>query len=412
MTSVPDTEVRIFFGSDATGDGLFILDDPVRGLLDSVYELGGDSGTDITGTLNAYNFERGRDGLIFDSIDPGSGALTMNNEDRRYDPLHAAGPYFGQVRPAKPVTIDVLGVRVFTGEVSDWDIDYQVSGRGVAQASIEDPLAFIGRQRFLEWTTTGSQAAGARLTTILNRGEVGWSGGARDLDTGVSTLQSDLVTYGSNVLNYCQLVAQSDLGLFFASRDGLLTFRDRHATIGAATSVTFGTGGIPFVGMALTFGSEVFYTAVSVDREGGIAQTVVSSLATTDGYRPLALSGLLQDSDSQALDMATYLANVYATGDGYVSQIVVNLHDTTNLTTANIIAICELDIGDVVDFVHTPMGVGSAIDQSLVVQGIRHDRDPETHVVTVSTAPLEQQNPFILDNAVLGALDGVGLLTF
>lgn len=411
MTAIPDSTVKIFFGETSTGSTTFTLDDPVRGLLDSVYVLGGDAGTDVTGTVNGYSFERGRDGLIFETIDAGTGAIAMNNEDRAYDPLYSSGPYFGDIRPGKHVYIDVLGVQVFDGQVSDWDIDYQVSGRAVAQASIEDGLATIGRQRFLDWTATAGQTAGPRFTDILNRTEVAWSGGARDLDTGVSTLQADNVSWGSNVLNYCQLVAQSDLGLFYASRDGLLTFRDRHDTIGATSSASFGDGGIGFTGVAMTFGSEVFYTYVTVDREGGTVQSVAGPTVADDGYRTLSLSGLLQDSDSQALDMAQYLANIYAAGDGYVSAIVINLNTITH-TTDQILTICGLDIGDVIDITFTPKGVGNAVDQSLVVQGIRHDRDPENHVVTISTARLEQQNPFTLDDTVLGLLDGIGVLTF
>jgi hypothetical protein len=276
---------------------------------------------------------------------------------------------------------------------------------------LEDALAVLGRQQFDEWTTTGGQTAGDRYDDILNRSEVAWNGGARDIDTGVSTLQADVVSWGSNVLNYCQLVAVSDLGLFFASRDGLLTFRDRHATIGAESVASFGGSGIGFTGVSITFGSEVFYTRVSVDREGGTAQTVESANAATDGIIPLSLTGLLQDSDSQALDMATFLANVYATGDAYISSITIDLNTITH-TTDDIQAICRLDLADVVDVYFIPNDVGFPIEQSLVVYGIRHDRDPESHIVTLTLGRLEQSWPFILDDPVLGVLDGDSLLTF
>lgn len=404
--SKPDLTVTVYFGTTATGTGIFHLN---SSLLDGADVLGGDIGTEVSATTDKVTIRRGRPAQIFDTIDAADGNAELNNELRTYDPLYTAGAYYGLIAPGVRARFEGNGVVFFDGRAADWNYEYEVDGQSVAHMQLEDALAVLARQEFDEWTATASQAAGARLTDILNRPEVAWAGGARDIDTGVSVLQGDLVTWGSNVLNYCQLVAQSDYGQFFCSRDGLLTFRDRHANIGASVAVAFGTGGIPFQGIGLAFGAELFYNRVSVDRLGGIEQTYTTTTATTDGVRSLSLSGLLMDTDTQALDMATYLANIYASGETRVSMIRIMLDDDDLLTVAQIAQVLALDINSLISVTWTPNGVGTAISQTCVVQGIDHDIDAVTHTVTLALGKYDSRAPFILDQSLLNSAD---VLTF
>lgn len=400
----PTTTVEVFFGNSATGDGLFQLN---SSLLDGADVLGGDLGTDVTADVNSVSFRRGRPSQLFEVIDPATGTVQLNNELRTYDPMYSAGTHYGFIKPGLRAVVTSNGITVFDAKVADWNLDYQVSGRSTAMMELEDALAVLGRQEFDEWTTTASQTGGPRLADVLNRDEVGWSGGARDLDTGVSVLQDDLVTWGSNVLNYCQLVAQSDLGQFFASRDGLITFRDRHSNLGSTPSAEFaddGTG-IAFQSVASTFGAEVYFTRVIVDRENGIAQAATVASAAEDGVRSLTITGVLQDSDTQALDMAVFLATVYSAGDTRLSMVRVALDDRL-LSLAQITQVLQLDINSLVQVTFTPNGVGDPIVQSCVVQGIDHDITPDSHWVTLWLSKYDQSNPFILDESVLdGTVD-------
>lgn len=406
----PETSVLVYFGEDATGAGIFQLD---HSLLDGSDVLGGDTGTEVNDTCDAISIRRGRPSQLFEVIDPATGELRLNNETRVYDPLYTAGPYYGMFKPGKRASIRAGGITIFDAKVADWNLDYDVSGESTATLLLEDALAVLGRQEFDEWTTTASQTAGDRYTDILNRSEVSWAGGARDLDTGVSVLQADLVTWGSNVLNYCQLVQQSDLGLFFASRDGLLTFRDRHSNIGGTPAVAFtddGTG-VLFGSVQTSVGAEVYYTRVIIDREGGIAQSYTTAAAASDGVRSLTITGLLQDSDPQALDMATFLANAYASGDTRISMLRVPLDDEL-MSTDDISSVLRLDLGSLVSVTFTPNGIGDPIEQWCTVQGIDHDIDAVQHWVTLWLTRFDQTTPFILDDATYGVLGGPGLLTF
>lgn len=415
----PTFEVLVFFGLTPTASTTFTLDDPTRGLLDDVYELGGDTGTDVTADMVNIRVDRGRRSPIFTDIDAGQVRVTLNNEDRTYDPLHTAGPYYGLLTLGKRVRILANSVVIFDGRISDWELTYDVSGRSVAEFVAEDALATLARKTFDDWTATASQTAGPRLTSVLNRTEVAWPGGQRDLDTGIATLQGDAVSWGSSVLNYCQLVAKSDgPAAFFASREGLVTFRDRRANLTGPSVVTFadtnhGPSGTSALinGIGITVGSEEFYTRVSVRREGGTVQSYTSATAGDDDVVTLTLNGLLLDSDAQALDYATYYANAYAAGAARVSSVSTTVDDRT-MSTAVLAAVLGIEINDKVSISWTPNGVGDPIAETAVVIGIQMDGSPDLCTMTLTLGRLDNRAPFILDSDTDGVLSGPNALVF
>lgn len=414
--SHPTISVLVYFGTVATGGNVFTLDDPTKGVLDNVtYTLGGDTGTEVSSYVRSLSFDRGKPELVFDDISAGIARVVFDNRDRRFDPFHASGPYYGNLKPGKRVTIAANGITVFDGRVQDWQLDYEVSGNSTATMIVEDALATLARKQFNDWTTTASQTAGQRLTDVLNRPEVAWPGGQRSLSTGISVLQGDTVTWGSNVLNYCQLVARSDgPSAFFASRTGVLTFKDRQSNLNAAAVATFndqGTG-IPFTDVQHKSGADTFYTRVSVDRAGGTAQTYTTSTSQSDDVISLSISNTLQNSDAQALDMASYYANVYATGEARVSGVGVVLATEIGVTTDYQATILRLELNDVVSVSWTPNGVGSAITQKAVIIGISHRITPAMHEVQLSLGKFDNRAFFILDDPVYGVLDAGNVLAF
>ena len=287
--------------------------------------------------------------------------------------LFAQAPYHGELVPGKRVNVAVWGQTVFDGTAEDWNNEWSVDRDASATLFAIDGLGDLAMREFDEWTTT-SQTAGPRLTASLNRGEVNY-GINRDFDTGASTLQSDVVTWGSNVLNYCQLVAKSDAGRFFATRENVLRFMDRHALLNPQSAVEFrddGTG-VAFHGIETQVGAELLFNRVGVDREGGTLQTVEDTDAQTEfGVRALNLSGLLMDSDEQSADMADWLLNTYKAPVVRIASVMVKVNA---LTAEQRGAVTRLDLGDVIAVSWTPQGIGDPLEQTLVVEGVEHACD-------------------------------------
>jgi hypothetical protein len=425
----PATTVTAFFDLSATGGAFFTLDDPTKGELDNVtYTLAGDIATDITADTMRVSVRRGRDSQLFEDIPAGTASVQLQNRTRTYDPTFdgatfaltdesgyaltdgsglslldvSSSPYAQNIRPGKRVTIASNGISIFDGIVADWDLDYEVGGMSLAFAQCVDALGQLGRMEFNAWTATASQTAGPRITDVLDRPEVAFTAN-RSIDTGVSVLQGDSVSASSNVLNYLQLVTRSDLGRLFASRSGVVTFKDRTAAPTALVSVTFaddGTG-VPFQGIAMSYGSELLYNRVSIDRVGGSRQTVNDSASQAlYGASSLSESGLLMNSDAQSLDMANILLSAYKDPELRVAELVVELGA---LTTANQLDVLALDMASVVAVTWTPNGVGTEVSRVCIVEGIRHDVTPDSHTVTLS---LGDRRTFVtLDDASLGRLD-------
>lgn len=413
MSTLPDPTVTLFLGLPYSGGNFFVLNDPVKGVLDNTtYLLAGDLGTNISASAYDIQIRRGTT-TPTEQPDIGTATVSFRNYDRRFDPLNTASPLYGTLGPGQQVQVDMYGERLFAGYTDDWFNSYDISGEAIGSFPCIDGLGVLGRQSFDAWTTTPGQQAGARLADILNRLEVAWPGGLRSLATGVNTLVGDNVTWGSNPFNYCQLVAESDYGVVFVDRFGVFTYRDRTALLDPVPVKTFTDEGwgIPFSTAELTGAGERFYNQVSVDADGGTVQTSsVDTVTMSTPIRRLALSGLLMDSDAQALALADWLRGLYSQPIPRIKSIGVNF---AAMRDADQPSVARLDVSDVVRVRWTPLGTGSTIDESYSIVGLEHSIPFDSpHFATYWLAPITQSVVFILDNATFGLLDGVGRLAF
>ena len=408
--SAQATTVDFNFGVAEAND--FILDDATRGVLDgSTYRLA-DGFSSVTADVTSVTIRRGRFSQLFDVFDAGSCTIALDNQDRTYDPQYSSSPYYGYIIPGRQVRITTGTTSIFVGKVEDWNFEYDVSTRSTAIAQATDALGQFGYQNLINFTPTGGQLPGARLIDVANNAS--WPIVDTDFDPGVSTLQADTPDANTNDLSYMQEVAKSDLGYLFASRTGVLTFRDRHHLFnGVMSGATFGPAGIGITSVAISYGTEQLYSTVTVTRDGGTAQTVtltsIQDFVETYGVpRSLAVSGLLLETDTQSLDMATYLLGIYDTPEYRIDSVTVQL---AGLTTGNQNLVLGLEIGSLVAFSFTPNNVGSPITQDLVVQGIRHDIAPKSHLVTFAFVSSASREFFQLDSADFGVLN-VNALAF
>lgn len=474
MTAVAERIIAYFdLGADS-GD-FFTLDDSVLGELDGVGVLAGEIATNITSRSYSFSVTRGRS-FELDEIQTGRAAIELRNYDAMFFPRipfvtvpgdeeltsdddeimgddsggTGGGLYFGDdpltfgddslvfgasgdmdpltvesddvgfgsaddnIRPGKRITIESEGVVIYDGNVEDWEFAHEATGDIACRVSAFDALGRLAHAEFDEWTTVAGETPGERIESVLSRSEVDFPLANTNLDAGTSTLQADTVSWGSNVHNYLQLVARSDLGRLFADRTNVLQFRGRAAlanpSIQAAFTDTGTDGSIQFRSLVGDVSAALLYTDVSVDREGGTAQTKFDADARDEfGVRRLSLSGLLVDTDEQSEDIANYLLGVYKTPAFRVRSLVCRLD---KLSTADRVTVCTLDIGDVVSLTWTPRGASTGVQQLLVVEGVNHSASADgPHDVALTLSLLSGAYGFILDDTELGVLDS-GVLSF
>jgi hypothetical protein len=401
----PETKVFIAFDLTASGGSFFALNDPVRGVLDSQYVLGGEVLVDVTNYVASASISRGKSREL-DRFTAGNASVTLHNDDRTFDPFYPDSPYFSQILPRKQVVIETNGIRQFTGYIDDWDLTYELGGKSFASISCIDGFLQLSATQIDSFTNV-SQLSGERIEAILNRPEVAWPAGERDIDAGQETLVADTVPENSNALQYLQLVESTEPGSLFMSKSGALTFRDRITIPPLVDTLIFADDeraeSVGYNNIQVIYGSENLYNRVVVTREGGSPQSV-DNPASQDiyGVQALSLDGLLLTSDDDALVLAEYLLGRYDQPELRFSSLQVTLHDKNTADQAELLAV---EIQDVIKIVFTPNGIAPAIERYGLVTGIKHSIGIDTHTVTFDFGSV-QDFPLILDDPIYGRLGG------
>jgi hypothetical protein len=401
--SIPATTVEIGFDLSALGGPFFILDDPVQGVLDNTeYTLGGTLFYDVSEYVRSVSVARGKSRQL-DRFTAGGATIELNNNSRAFDPENTASPFFGQIIPKRTIKVETGGSAVFYGVVDDWNLNYDLSGLSLAGADCVDGFTLLA-QRALSASTETSQKTGARINSILDRSEVNWPSSLRDIDTGATTLQADVIQDGTNALEYLQLVTDSEPGSIFMGSDGFIVFKDRSVAPVSAGQVTFsddGTG-VEFSEVQVVYGSELLYNYVQIERNnGGTAIAFDSDSINSYGQQALIQTNLLMNTDSDALELANYLLSQYSEPEYRFETLTVQLESLTPSDQADVLG---LEIGDVARIKFTPNNVGSQIDKFASIIRIDHDIQPASHRITFGFQTLDYAS-LVLDDTEFGLLD-------
>jgi hypothetical protein len=401
--SIPATTVEIGFDLSALGGPFFILDDPVQGVLDNTeYTLGGTLFYDVSEYVRNVSVRRGKSRQL-DRFTAGGATIELNNNSRAFDPENTASPFFGQIIPKRTIKVETGGSAVFYGVVDDWNLNYDLSGLSLAGADCVDGFTLLA-QRALSASTETSQKTGARINAILDRSEVNWPSSLRDIDTGATTLQADVIQDGTNALEYLQLVTDSEPGSIFMGSDGFIVFKDRSVAPVSAGQVTFsddGTG-VEFSEVQVVYGSELLYNYVQIERNnGGTAIASDSDSINSYGQQALIQTGLLMNSDADALELANYLVSQYSEPEYRFETLTVQLEALSPTDQSDVLG---LEIGDVARIKFTPNNVGSQIDKYASIIRIDHDIQPASHRITFGFQTLDYAS-LVLDDTEFGLLD-------
>ena len=387
----------------------FVLDNATRGVLDGTeFTLGGERLFDITDRLVTCQVRRGKNEAL-DRIDAGVVSITVDNSDRRFDPLYENGPYFGQLVPRRSVIISSNDYPVFVGFIDDFDIQYEPGKQSVVRIDVSDAFSVLTNSA-LDGFTPNSELSGARINTVLDRPEVDWPTELRDIDAGNSVMLDADVAEGTGTLEYLQLVANSEFGTLFLAKDGKITYRERNAVPNTpdlvfTDEVVAGVyQGIQFADVNIVYGSENLYNRISLENADLIPDQAFAEDADSQalyGPRVLNQSGLLIQDPTQLQFLADFLLARYKEPQ-YRFQTVTVVLDT--LTTVNQNKVLDLEIGDIVLIRFEPSDIPPAIEQYCRIIGINHDWNPGSKNISFALERLDFAI-FILNDPVLGELD-------
>lgn len=394
--------VRKFTLDSSTLDGDDVLDGTLEGI-------------DISPYVRSMTISRGRSDQ-FSSFRSGTCTIVLNNNDRRFDPINTASPYWDSttgrsgVTPRRRVEIISGSTPLFVGRISDIDIAYDYNLSTCTITATDDfsllSSTFIGSD-----ITPSVELTGARVTSILDLPEVDYPT-TRSIDTGTATLGAYPIAANTNAAAYLAKVAQSEQGLFFCAADGTLTFTDRVTSsfATASASVTDTGSGISYSQLATIYGQEFLYNRVQAQTETGTVQAADDTASQTEfGITTLALDELLLSSDTQALDLATKLLSLYKDPAYRFDDVQII---ASSQTAANRNLLMTLEMGDIINITRTfSTGTPATVSDDYAIERITHQITPDRHLITYGLYVADLVNPLTLDDPTFGTLDSDNAVT-
>jgi hypothetical protein len=409
--TVPVMQVLVGFQS-TTGFGTpFQLDDAFYGVLNTTGRgtLGGVTFVDLTSIVESVNITRGRNRQL-DQFNAGTATIAFNNQTEILNPTNTASPYYPFVLPRCPVQILANGIPIYTGLVTDWNLDYDISNKDMMYASCVDNFTVLANQA-LNAVTPSSQATGARINTILDLTEINYQG-ARSIDTGSSTLGAYAIDQDTVCLNYLQQVNTSEQGYLFMSANGTLTFKGRSSVLNPVAGATFNTDGtgLPYQTLINQYGDELLYNYVVTQSPAGAAQ-ITSSAASIALYQTqnYNLLNLLNSTTAAVAALGNYLLGKYQNPvlrfTGLSTQLTALSEANQNIAlTLDLTSICSV----VKNFV---VGTPATETQTLIVSGVSHNITPGSHIISYTFESTDGNQYLTLNDTIFGTLDN-NLLSF
>lgn len=409
--ALPTQKVEIVFDETPVYDGVgFTLDDTEKGVLNQPYYVldGHLDFKDVTSEVASVSVNRGRSRQL-DQYQTGNASISFNNLTRKFDPLNTGSPYYPYVIPRRYVRISSNSIPIFAGLVNTWNIEYQPAGTYTTTASCTDAFSVLSGQNISAFTPT-EELSGSRVSTILNRPEINFTGTAISIDAGVSTVGAFAIPDQTDALGYLRQVEKSEQGYFFVSKNNTLRFRDRSSVLAQTGGVTFSDAGTPtssYMTLQVETGDELIYNNIVATSPAGATQTVTdaTSVALYDTVT-LEASDLLNSTTSEVLDIANLLLAQYKNPEVRFTGLGQQL---ASLSTINQNLLLGLELTDLASVTRTfTTGTPDTVTKYVLVEGISHSISPGSHTVTFKLGSLSSIG-LILNSGSFGLLDNASL---
>lgn len=409
--TAPVMQVLVGFQT-TTGFGTpFLLNDAFFGVLDTSGRgtLGGLQYADLTDLVESVNITRGRNRQL-DQFNAGTATVSFDNASRILDPLNTASIYYPFVLPRCPIIILANGIPIYTGLITDWNLDYDIANQDMMYAVCSDQFTVLANQA-LNAVTPAQELSSARINTVLNLPEILYQG-PREITTGSSTLGDFAIAQDTNCLNYLQQVTTSEQGYLYIAADGTLTFKGRTSVLNPVADALFtydGTG-IPYQTLLNEYGDELLYNYIVTQSPAGPKETA-SDADSINLYQnqQYAVLDLLNSAVSEVAGLGDYLLGKYRNPvlrfNGLSTQMAA-----LDLEQQN--ACFNLDLTDICTVTKNFVtGTPSDLSQTVIVSGVSHNIVPGSHIISYTFESTDGNQYLTLNDTIFGTLDN-NLLSF
>jgi len=404
----------------------FILDDATAGVLNNTtYVLNGTTNfADVTDGIDSIMVKRGRRDQG-DQFSAGTMSFNMLDTTGIFNPFDTLSPYYdpttaqpglAPMRKVQLARYNDINVKeyLFKGYIVNFDYNFALGGLDTVTVYCADDFYLLA-QTYLAEFNVSEELSSTRLTAILDRPEVAFPAGQRNISTGTQTLggaSAFTIAEATNVLEYCNQINTAEQGRLFMARDGDLTFEPRIGATLSGSVADFHDDGtnIPYDAVGISFEADQVVNRAAVAILGNTTQQVADDAASQAKYfiQTASITGSLLHNDTAALALANYLLEPEP--EARYTSLGTNLN---KLTTAQRDTVAIIDIGDTITIEKTfASGAGTTeLAQELAVEGVEHTITVSNgHSVMYFTSPTVVVYELILNDAVFGIIDADNVL--
>ena len=404
----------------------FILDDAIAGVLNNTtYVLNGTTNfADVTDGIDSIMVKRGRRDQG-DQFSAGTMSFNMLDTTGIFNPFDTLSPYYdpttaqpglAPMRKVQLARYNNINVKeyLFKGYIVNFDYNFALGGLDTVTVYCADDFYLLA-QTYLAEFNVSEELSSTRLTAILDRPEVAFPAGQRNISTGTQTLggaAAFTIAESTNVLEYCNQINTAEQGRLFMARDGDLTFEPRIGATLSGSVADFHDDGtnIPYDAVGISFEADQVVNRAAVAILGNTTQQVADDAASQAKYfiQTASITGSLLHNNTAALALANYLLEPEP--EARYTSLGTNLN---KLTTAQRDAVAIIDIGDTITIEKTfASGAGTTeLAQELAVEGVEHTITVSNgHSVMYFTSPTVVVYELILNDAVFGIIDADNVL--
>lgn len=397
--------------------------------------IGGTFLVDITEFVTGISISRGRTDQL-QQFNAGTVSITLNNSDRRFDPINEASPYYNTttgrmtLTPRKRVTIYSKGEPLFDGAITDIDIEYKPQ-RVTALTDIStvtircaDDFVLLANAYINPEYEPVQSVSGNRVIEVLQLPSVDFPTDKYNipLNTGVAVLGGTAfdpdftVSAGTNALQYLQKVNEAEQGYLFISADGMLTFVERLEPQFQTSEAFFSDTGsdIPYNSLSVMFGQEQLYNEIAVSNVAGVEFSLSDATSIADyGISTLDLADTLLASTGGITEQLDLLAQNLLLRYKQPAYRFDKMTVTYNgLSSAKQLSLSQLELADIITITRTyPVGTPSSVTAQYSVESLNHRITPSSHVLEIGLAVAPLAFPLILDDVVFGTLSETNALS-
>ena len=371
--------------------------------------------------VRKFQIVRGRKGEL-DTTQAGRAIVICSNSNGKLDPSNTGSgtPYYDggtNVLPMRHVRIKATDPEtstvyvIFRGFVERWVQEYPSEKDQVARLECVDAFKSLSLA-FCDGTTESQELSGLRIANLLDQAAWpnGGSAGAvsvagyRDIDNTSDNETVPAKTYANtlDILLQAQDIERAEIGSFFVSRSGVMTFLNRinritqFASISAIFSDTSTSGGrVKYSGVDFMLEDLGILNRVSPVIADGTAGTVQNDTIsqTNFGVRARTQTGLMLVAAGDATSWAQYIIGRQANPANRVQSITLRPQEQNALWAVTLAA----ELGNAYIVERTP-AAGNAISSTVICERITHKGHGNSWTTEMEMSPADTAGYWVLDD--------------